>query len=256
MSELKSLPFWRAVLAELLGTAVLVSIGISAAIGDHNNSYPDQEIKVAFAFGLAVATLAQCLGQVSGAHFNPAVTVGLLSSGQVGLLRALFYMVAQVVGAVAGSAIVYAIRPGSTLSLGVNKLNGITASQGVGVEFVLTLQLVLCVLAVTDRRRDVGGFAPLSIGLSVVLGHLAGISYTGCGINPARSLGPALIQESFQDHWVYWVGPMSAGVVAALLYIILCGEDRPAGEKPSVACCSAAAEEDDACKSLVDEPEG
>ncbi|KAM9789392.1 aquaporin-1-like [Neosynchiropus ocellatus] len=251
MSELKSLGFWRAVLAELLGTALLVSIGISAAIGDRNNSYPDQEIKVAFAFGLAVATLAQCLGQVSGAHLNPAVTVGLLTSGQVGLLRAVFYMAAQVVGAVAGSAIVYGIRPETTSSLGVTKLNGISALQGAGVEFVLTLQLVLCVLAVTDKRRDVGGFAPLSIGLSVVLGHLAGISYTGCGINPARALGPALIQESFQDHWVYWAGPMSAGVVAALLYMVLTHESR-AGGRSGVACCSNTAQ-DDACKGLVDE---
>uniref|UniRef100_A0A671Y5G0 Aquaporin 1 (Colton blood group) n=1 Tax=Sparus aurata TaxID=8175 RepID=A0A671Y5G0_SPAAU len=277
MSEMKTWEFWRAVLAECLGMIILVFIGLSAAIGDQNNSYPDHEIKVAFAFGLAVATLAQCIGHVSGAHLNPAITVGLLASCHMSLLGAIFYMIAQILGAVAGSAIVYGIRPETTHSLGVNKLNGITPNQGFGVEFLLTLQLVMCVLAVTDKRRDVGGFGPLAIGLSVGLGHLAGlnrvtkaqgfiieflatlqlvlcviavtdkrrsdvkgsaplaiglsvglghfaaISFTGCGINPARSFGPALIRSKMENHWVYWLGPMCGGIAAALIYdFLLC----------------------------------
>ncbi|KAM7400452.1 hypothetical protein PAMA_004912 [Pampus argenteus] len=214
---------------------IFIFIGLSAAIGDRNNSYPDQEIKVAFAFGLAIATLAQCIGHISGAHLNPAITLGLLASCQMSVLKAFFYIIAQVLGGVAGSAIVYGIRPKTTDSLGVNKLNGITPSQGFAVEFLLTLQLVLCVIAVTDKRRDVGGFAPLAIGLSVGLGHLAGISYTGCGINPARSFGPAIIQMSFDDHWVYWAGPLSGGVVAALLYnYLLAPRDEPLSEKTKV----------------------
>lgn len=122
MSEMKTWEFWRAVLAECLGMIILVFIGLSAAIGDQNNSYPDHEIKVAFAFGLAVATLAQCIGHVSGAHLNPAITVGLLASCHMSLLGAIFYMIAQILGAVAGSAIVYGIRPETTHSLGVNKV--------------------------------------------------------------------------------------------------------------------------------------
>lgn len=122
MSEIKTWAFWRAVLAESLGMIVFIFVGLSAAIGDRNNSYPDQEIKVAFAFGFAVATLAQCIGHVSGAHLNPAITLGLLASCQMSVLRALFYIVAQLVGAVAGSAIVYGIRPETTDSLGVNKV--------------------------------------------------------------------------------------------------------------------------------------
>ncbi|XP_070830147.1 aquaporin-1-like [Chaetodon trifascialis] len=245
MSEIKMWAFWRAVLAEFLGMIIFVFVGLSAAIGDKNNSYPDQEIKVAFAFGLAVASLAQCIGHVSGAHLNPAITLGLLASCQMSFLRAFFYMIAQILGAVAGSAIVYGIRPETTDSLGVNKLNGISPRQGFGVEFLLTLQLVLCVLAVTDKRRDVGGFAPLAIGLSVGLGHLAGISYTGCGINPARSFGPAIIQESFADHWVYWAGPMTAGVVAALLYnYLLAFRDEPFSQQTRVLfCCGSAVHE-------------
>ncbi|XP_071348405.1 aquaporin-1-like isoform X2 [Trachinotus anak] len=174
MSEIKTWAFWRAALAEALGMIIFIFIGLSAAIGDKNNTYPDQEIKVAFAFGLAIATLAQCLGHISGAHLNPAITLGLLASCQISVFRAFFYIMAQILGAVAGSAIVYGIRPETTDSLGVNKLNGISPGQGFVIELLLTLQLVLCVLAVTDKRRDVSGYAPLAIGLSVGLGHLAG----------------------------------------------------------------------------------
>ncbi|XP_034558493.1 aquaporin-1-like [Notolabrus celidotus] len=238
MSEIKMWSFWRAVMAELLGMTMFVFIGLSAAIGGKNNTYPDQELKVALAFGLAVATLAQCLGHISGAHLNPAISLGMLANCQMSVLRAVFYMLAQMLGAVAGSAIVYGIGPKTTDSLGVNKLNGITPGQGFVVEFLLTLQLVLCVLAVTDKRRDVNGFAPLAIGLSVGLGHLAGISYTGCGINPARSFGPAVIQESFEDHWVYWAGPMTAGAVATLLYdVLLAPRDEPFRERTRVLFC-------------------
>uniref|UniRef100_A0A668A869 Aquaporin 1a (Colton blood group), tandem duplicate 2 n=1 Tax=Myripristis murdjan TaxID=586833 RepID=A0A668A869_9TELE len=244
MSEIKTWAFWRAVLAELLGMTIFVFTGLSAAIGNPHNSNPDQEVKVAFAFGLAIATLAQCLGHISGAHLNPAITMGFLVTCQMSVLRALFYIIAQMLGAMAGSGIVYGIRPENTDSLGVNKLcklnclHGISPGQGFAVEFLLTLQLVLCVISVTDNRRDVSGFAPLAIGLSVGLGHLAGISYTGCGINPARSFGPALIQESFDDHWVYWAAPMSAGVAAALLYdYLLLPRDEPLSERAKILCC-------------------
>ncbi|CAJ1072485.1 aquaporin-1-like [Xyrichtys novacula] len=254
MAEIRMWAFWRAVLAELLGMTIFVFIGLSAVIGGKNNTYPDQEVKVALAFGLAVATLAQCLGHISGAHLNPAITLGLLVNCQMSVLRAVFYTAAQMLGAVAGSAIVYSIRPKNIDSLGVNKLNGITPGQGFGVEFLLTLQLVLCVLAVTDKRRDVNGFAPLAIGLSVGLGHLAGISYTGCGINPARSFGPAVIQDSFDNHWVYWVGPMSGGVVAALLYdFLLAPRDEPIKERTRVLFCCSSMPDDEICEPLLEE---
>ncbi|XP_074544094.1 aquaporin-1-like [Halichoeres trimaculatus] len=254
MSEITMWAFWRAILAELLGMIVFIFIGLSAAIGAKNKYFPDQEIKVALAFGLAVATLAQCLGHISGAHLNPAISLGMLVNCQMSVLRAGFYMVAQMLGAVAGSAIVYGIRPNTTDSLGINKLNGISPCQGFSVEFLLTLQLVLCVLAVTDNRRDVNGFAPLAIGLSVGLGHLAGISYTGCGINPARSFGPAIIQKSFEDHWVYWVGPMTAGVVAAVLYdFLLAPRDEPFSERARALFCCGVKSEDEIREPLLEE---
>ncbi|KAG7524963.1 aquaporin-1-like [Solea senegalensis] len=256
MSEIKTWAFWRAFLAESLGMMIFVFIGLSAAIGDRNNTYPDQEIKVAFAFGLAIATLAQSIGHISGAHLNPAITLGLLASCQMSILRALFYVIAQILGAVAGSAFVNAIRPEIIDSLGVNKLNGVSPSQGFAIEFLLTFQLVLCVLAVTDKRRDVAGFAPLAIGLSVGLGHLAGIRYTGCGINPARSFGPAIILQSFDDHWVYWAGPMSASVVAALLYnYVLTSSHESFREKTRALFCGGSSPESENREPLLEHVE-
>ncbi|XP_061835261.1 aquaporin-1-like [Nerophis lumbriciformis] len=220
MREFKSKEFWRAVLAELVGMTLFIFLSIAAAIGKPGD--PGQEVKVSLAFGLAIATLAQSLGHISGAHLNPAITLGMLASCQISLFRAVMYVVAQLLGSALASGILYGARPGATTALGLNSLSGVTPSQGVGIELLATFQLVLCVIAVTDkRRRDVTGSAPLAIGLSVSLGHLAAISYTGCGINPARTFGPALIMNDFKDHWVYWVGPMCGGVAAALIYDFL-----------------------------------
>ncbi|XP_062849536.1 aquaporin-1-like [Trichomycterus rosablanca] len=218
--ELRTGAFWRAVAAELLGMILFVFIGIGSAVGSADADGPEQEVKVALAFGLAIATLAQSLGHVSGAHLNPAITLGLLLSFQISAIRAALYVLAQMVGAVVASGIVYAIRPKGVKALGLNEIDpALTDGKAFGIEFLATFQLVLCVLAVTDsRRNDVTGSAPLAIGLSVGLGHLLAISYTGCGINPARSFGPAVIMKSFKKHWVFWVAPMLAGAAAALVY--------------------------------------
>uniref|UniRef100_A0A8C1J8P6 Aquaporin 1a (Colton blood group), tandem duplicate 1 n=1 Tax=Cyprinus carpio TaxID=7962 RepID=A0A8C1J8P6_CYPCA len=223
MKELKSKAFWRAVLAELVGMTLFIFLSITAAVGNSNNDKPDQEVKVALAFSLSIATLAQSLGHISGAHLNPAVTLGLLASCQISLLKAVMYIVAQMFGAALASGIVYGVTDGNALGIS-SSLNGfkISPGQGVGIELFATFQLVLCVIATTDkRRRDVTGSAPLAIGLSVGLGHLTAISFTGCGINPARSFGPAVILRDFTNHWVYWVGPMCGGVAAALVYDFL-----------------------------------
>ncbi|KAG7517596.1 aquaporin FA-CHIP-like [Solea senegalensis] len=222
MTEITSKRFWRAVLAELIGTIVIVFGGIAAAIGNTNNSSPDQEIKVSLAFGLGIATVVQSLGHISGAHLNPAVTVGMLASCQISIFKAIMYVIAQMLGSTLACLSLYVARPNTTEALGLNTINGVTLSQALGIELLTTFQLVLCILAVTDKRRcDITGSAPLAIGLSVCLGHLAIISYTGCGINPARSFGPALILNNFENHWVYWIGPITGGIGAALMYDFL-----------------------------------
>lgn len=117
MKELKSKAFWRAVLAELVGMTLFIFLSITAAVGNANNDKPDQEVKVALAFGLSIATLAQSLGHISGAHLNPAVTLGLLASCQISLLKAVMYIVAQMFGAALASGIVYGVTKGDVLGL-------------------------------------------------------------------------------------------------------------------------------------------
>lgn len=124
MGELRNWAFWRAVLAELIGMILFIFIGISSAIGNTNNSQPDQEVKVALAFGLAIATLAQSLGHISGAHLNPAVTLGMLASCQISVFKGVMYIVAQMLGSALASGIVYGTRPEGNAALGVNAVSG------------------------------------------------------------------------------------------------------------------------------------
>ncbi|NXR73098.1 AQP1 protein, partial [Pycnonotus jocosus] len=227
-SEFRKKIFWRAVVAEFLAMSLFIFISIGSALGfnfpvvaNKTSTRSQDNVKVSLAFGLSIATMAQSVGHISGAHLNPAVTLGLLLSCQISIFKALMYILAQCLGAVVATAILSGVT--SSLpenSLGLNTLSeGINAGQGLGIEIIATFQLVLCVLATTDRRRnDVSGSAPLAIGLSVALGHLLAIDYTGCGINPARSFGSALIANNFKNHWIFWVGPIIGGASAALIY--------------------------------------
>ncbi|XP_037703942.1 aquaporin-2 isoform X2 [Choloepus didactylus] len=194
MWELRSIAFSRAVFAEFLATLLFVFFGLGSAL-NWPQALPSV-LQIAMAFGLGIGTLVQTVGHVSGAHINPAVTVACLVGCQVSFLRAAFYVAAQLLGAVAGAAILHEITPPDIRGdLAVNALsNNTTAGQAVTVELFLTLQLVLCIFASTDERRaENSGTPALSIGFSVALGHLLGIYYTGCSMNPARSLAPAVI---------------------------------------------------------------
>ncbi|KAF1571121.1 UNVERIFIED_CONTAM: Aquaporin-2, partial [Eudyptes pachyrhynchus] len=231
MWELRSVAFTRAVFAEFLATLVFILFGLGSALNWPSASSPSI-LQIALAFGLAISTLVQALGHVSGAHINPAVTVACLIGSQVSFLRAVFYVVAQLLGAVVGAAILHEVTPAdSREGLAINKLhNETTTGQAVTVELFLTFQLVLCIFASTDERReDNVGSPALSIGLSVAVGHLLGIRYTGCSMNPARSFGPAVIVGdfswflftrffSFPFPQVFWVGPLVGAAAASIIY--------------------------------------
>lgn len=123
MREFKSKDFWRAVLAELVGMTLFIFLSIATAIGNKNNTNPDQEVKVALAFGLAIATLAQSLGHISGAHLNPAVTLGMLASCQISVFKAVMYIVAQMLGSALACGIMYGARPSDNTALGLNSVS-------------------------------------------------------------------------------------------------------------------------------------
>ncbi|XP_049739030.1 aquaporin-5 [Elephas maximus indicus] len=221
--EVCSVAFAKAVFAEFLATLIFVFFGLGSAL-KWPSALPSI-LQISLAFGLAIGTLAQSLGPVSGGHINPAITLALLVGNQISLLRAAFYVVAQLVGAIAGAGILYGLAPlNARGNLAVNALNNNTSpGQAVVVEMILTFQLALCVFASTDSRRTSPVGSPaLSIGLSVTLGHLVGIYFTGCSMNPARSFGPAVVMDRFTPvHWVFWVGPIVGAVVAAIFYFYL-----------------------------------
>lgn len=221
--EVCSVAFLKAVFAEFLATLIFVFFGLGSAL-KWPSALPSI-LQIALAFGLAIGTLAQALGPVSGGHINPAITLALLVGNQISLLRAVFYVAAQLVGAIAGAGILYGLAPlNARGNLAVNALNNnTTPGQAVVVELILTFQLALCIFSSTDSRRTSPVGSPaLSIGLSVTLGHLVGIYFTGCSMNPARSFGPAVVMKRFSpSHWVFWVGPIVGAILAAILYFYL-----------------------------------
>uniref|UniRef100_A0A1E1XF86 Putative aquaporin aqpcic-like protein n=1 Tax=Amblyomma aureolatum TaxID=187763 RepID=A0A1E1XF86_9ACAR len=215
---------WKAMVAEYIGTAVIVLIGCGSCINWGSPEKPQGEatmVQIAIGFGITVASMVQALGHVSGGHLNPAVTIGMLFVGRVSLLRSFFYLCSQLIGGITGAAILRAVTPEARQGAlgGTGLSEGVTPLMGLGVETCITFILVLTVFGVCDANRlDVQGSAPLAIGLSVTTCHVFAVRYTGAGMNVARSFGPAVMSGMFDDHWVFWLGPILGGVIAAVVY--------------------------------------
>lgn len=216
--ELKTWKFWRAVLAEFVGTMLFVFLGCASTLTD-----PINPVRIALAFGLAIMALIQMFGHISGGHFNPAVSLGFLASFQITIFRALFYTIAQTIGAIVGGMVLRGVTPGAFHSnLGVTKVSdSYTLLQGVAIELILTFCLVFVIIATTDGNRTDFGSVSLKIGLTVAMLHFSSITLTGSSMNPARSLGSAVASNDYDTHWVYWVGPILGGCIASLLYKFL-----------------------------------
>jgi len=213
--------FWRAVLAEFVGTFILVAVGCGSCIAwDEKPSV----VHIALTFGFVIASLVQAIGHISGCNINPGVTVGLLVSGHVGLIKAVLYIAAQCAGAVAGAAALKWVLPPNVIGgLGATGLaEGVLPWQGVVIEGFITFVLVLVVQAVCDpNRTDLVNAAPVAVGLAIATCHLFAVKPTGSGMNPARALGPAAIQQTWDNHWVYWLGPLIGGAVAGTVYRLI-----------------------------------
>ena len=213
--------------AEFLGTAWLVFGGCGSAV--LAAAYPDLGIGfvgVALAFGLTVLTMAYAVGHISGGHFNPAVTVGLWSGGRFPTREILPYTVAQVLGAVAGAAVLYVIASGkagfdaagsgfASNGYGAHSPDGYSMVAGFVAEVVLTFFFLMVILGATDSRAP-AGFAPIAIGLCLTLIHLVSIPVTNTSVNPARSTGPALFVGGWAiaQLWMFWVAPILGAVAA------------------------------------------
>jgi aquaporin Z len=206
--------------AELVGAFALVFAGVGA-IGFASQT---GLVGIALAHGLAIAVMVSAVGHISGGHFNPAVTIGFLVTRRMEPALAAVYVAAQVAGAVLASLALRLIFPGETdVDAGVPVVtDSINVWSGVLLEGILTFMLVWVIFATAaDPRGTFKSVAGLAIGLTITMDILAGGPLTGAAMNPARSLGPELVFNVWDDFWVYLVGPIAGGAAAALAYELL-----------------------------------
>jgi aquaporin Z len=214
----------RATLAEAIGTFILVAMGSLAIISASGGSIPPL-LTVPFGFGLGLLAAIVIFGHVSGGHFNPAVTLGALFDGRVDIVGAILYWIAQVVGAVAASLMILLVLSNGNIDTGKSAVAVTMTSAGVGdapafaAEAILTAIFVAVILTVTRTQPT---WAPLVIALTLTAIHFAAIPITGSSVNPARSLGPALVAGKIMGGttgiWVYLAGPLLGGVIGWGLY--------------------------------------
>lgn len=208
--ELASMELSRSAFKELYGTFLIVFIGVGAAKA---SPYTDAlTISVAFGTGVSAALWA------TGGHLNPAVTLSFLTTQRITLVRAVLYIVMQIVGAVLGSCIVYALTPApfrGTLG-STTRANGVTVSMAFFSELFGSFFLIYTIWSVAVFNNHPS--APGIIGVAVAGLHLVLVQRTGAGLNPARSFGPAAVTVTWDDHWIYWVAPILGGMAAALSY--------------------------------------
>ena len=219
----------RKYVAECIGTFTLVLIGCGTAMltgCEHWGGY----LTTAFAFGLVIVGMAYCVGNISGCHINPAVSLACLISGRMNAKDFGLYFVFQTIGAILGAAVLKGIFAmggitDATGGLGSNGLAGVSGNIGAGliVEVILTFIFILVILGVTDGDYKPGSFGGVVIGFSLVMVHILGIGLTGTSVNPARSIGPAIFAggAALTDLWVFIVGPFAGAALAALVYKFL-----------------------------------
>ena len=235
----------RKYLAEFIGTMVLVTLGCGTAMlvgcdAANGGGY----ILTALAFGLDIVAMAYSVGNISGCHINPAVSLGVLLTGGMTVKDFLLYICAQILGAIAGSGLLGLIFmlgdvEDKTGGMGTNGLAGVhdDAFAGLIVDIVLTFIFVFAILGVTCKKANHGSFGGLVIGLTLTLVHIFGIGLTGTSVNPARSIGPALMNALFNNSndaiinvWVFILGPMLGAALAAFIWRIL-NKSVPAAKK-------------------------
>jgi aquaporin Z len=237
------MPDIKKLLAEFVGTMVLVVIAVGVAtesFGFHlfGLSTSAGIVATSFAFGLVLVALVYAIGPISGCHINPAVTMGFLSAGRMKLVEGVSYMVAQVAGGIAGAYLLYwmmttlptyhkAVQGLGTDGYGSKSILHISQGGAFLVEVVLTAVFVMVVLFATHRAA-IQGAAGVAIGFALVMVHLIGIPLTGTSVNPARSLGPALVVggTALSQVWLFIIAPLVGGIVAALIHMVIADRSK------------------------------
>ena len=223
----------KKLICECLGTAVLCFLACGVAVWSGNT------VAIALAFGLVIVAMAYSIGNISGCHINPAVTIAMMVRKEISVKEGLLYMCAQVVGAFVGSLLLALCVRGFG-NLGGNAIQPMLYSNGqldalsyiaaFVVEVILTFVFVFVIIAITDKKHDNTKIAGLVIGLTLTLVHLVGLGFTGTSVNPARSLAPAVLQAfagnttSLTQVWIWILAPLAGGVLAAVIYNLLFGK--------------------------------
>lgn len=221
---------WRAVIAEYVATTAFVFCACASCVVQNvGNVYPtlSQNLVAGLTQGLAIGSLVYAVAFTSGGHINPAVTFALTVSGDIPILHAIAYVLAQLTGGISGAALVAGVMPDRFEgNLGTTQLaNGIGHFQAVVFEAIVTFILVFVIFGtvadVDDEADTVKPLAPIPIGFSVAVCVTIAFAFTGGSLNPARSFGPAVISNTWKYQWIYWVGPFLGAFLASLFHVII-----------------------------------
>ncbi len=213
-------------IAEFIGTMVLIVFGCGSAVVSQCAPGAAGHLMTALVFGLVIVAMAYSVGNVSGCHINPAVSMGMLVAGKMTVKEFFGYVIAQFCGAVCGAAVLKLVLSVSSTfasaGLGTNSLYEGNVVASLVIEAILTFVFVFAILGVTSRESN-GSVAGIVIGLTLVLVHIMGIPFTGTSVNPARSFGPALLAggDALKCVWVFIVAPLAGGAMAAVIHRLL-----------------------------------
>jgi len=231
---------WRGCLSEFFATGIFVFLGTGAVAASQDVvqqgtiTIPSLTL-ISLAHGFAIMIMVYSVGEISGGHLNPSVTWALLFTSKISILRAVCYIISQLLGATVGSAILWSIHPQKLIfGLGCHGLNpSLTVAQGIWTEVVLTFIFVFVVFATAvspfagkmaplssgtggEEEYGPGKLTPFALGMTILCCHTVGIPLTGASMNPARTFGPALVNHCWNHHYIYWIGPLFGSTLAAL----------------------------------------
>lgn len=219
--DFSTLVIWKMIVAEFLGTFLLVTFGCGTMI------YINKEelvVQIALAFGTVLAGMVYAFGHISGCHVNPAVTLSFLIVGKCPVLRTLIFIPVQLFGATMAMYCLLQATPARTRINNVGNtilFNSLSARQGFVLEAFGTFAFVLVIHSVANDKTVTRGSSSIIVGLALVACHLFLINFTGCSVNPARSFGPSYVYKKWENHWIYWYGPIIGALCAAIVHFVI-----------------------------------
>ena len=232
IAEIKDINTWKQFLAEFFATGFFVLIGcgavVSSAIASSTDLDTGRLIAISLTHGLTICLLAYTIGHISGGHINPAITVAAIINRKINGVKGAIFILAQIFGAIVFAFILKFVIPdiyeGNLGSHGLGE--NVSVSMGFSIELIFTFLLSLVVFSTAMDKRNATVMAPLAISITVTAVHFVAVPLTGAGINPARSLGPAIASGFWINHWIYWVAPIIGAVLGGTLYQLVFTEKK------------------------------